>query len=86
MKTPVREHPTVEAHRRKAVPETISGPLGAAWLRRLCLDAGADDVGILEIDCPALAGERQHIQRAFPHTRSLISFVLRIPGVRLTEL
>ena len=68
----------MEAHRRKAVPEKISEPLDAAWLRQLCLDAGADDVGFLEIDRPALAEERPHIQRAFPHTRSLISFVLRM--------
>ena len=30
------------------------------------------------MDRPALGGERPHIQRAFPHTRSLISFVLRM--------
>ena len=78
MNTPLKEHPTVEAHRRKAVPEKISEPLDAAWLRQLCLDAGADDVGFVEIDRPALAEERPHIQRAFPHTRSVISFVLRM--------
>ena len=31
-----------------------------------------------KFDRPALAEERPHIQRAFPHTRSLISFVLRM--------
>ena len=45
---------------------------------RYALDAGADDVGFVEVDRPALGGERPHIQRAFPHTRSLISFVLRM--------
>src|SRR2546423_15271937 len=78
MNTPIKEHPTVEARRRKTVPAKISEPLDAAWLRQLCLDAGADDVGFLEIDRAALAEERPHIQRAFPHTRSLISFVLRM--------
>src|SRR5436189_314088 len=76
--TPLKKHPTVEAYRRKAVPEKTCEPLDAAWLRQLCLDAGADDVGFVEIDRPALAEERPHIQRAFPHTRSLISFVLRM--------
>jgi epoxyqueuosine reductase QueG len=74
----IEEHPTVTAHRLKATVEKTSEPLDAAWLRQLCLDAGADDVGFLEIDRPALAGERPHIQRAFPHTRSVISFVLRM--------
>jgi ferredoxin len=78
MNTPLKEHPTVKAHREKPAPEKVSQPLDAAWLRQLCLDAGADDVGFVEVDRPALAEERPHIQRAFPHTRSLISFVLRM--------
>src|SRR3954453_4471149 len=78
MITPVKEHPTVRAHRQKPALEQTSSPLDAAWLRQLCLDAGAEDVGFVEVDRPALAGERPHIERAFPHTRSLISFVLRM--------
>src|ERR1041384_1321485 len=72
------EHPTVRAHRQKQASQNTSGPLDAAWLRQLCLDAGADDVGFVEVDRPALAQERPHIQRAFPHARSLISIVLRM--------
>src|SRR5581483_8659695 len=75
MKTPIKEHPTVIAHQQRPAPEKVSEPLDDAWLRQLCLDAGADDVGFVEIDRPALAEERPHIQRAFPHTRSLISIV-----------
>jgi len=78
MNTPAREHPTIKAHRQRPVVQKTSEPLDAAWLRQLCLDAGADDVGFVEIDCPALGEERPHIQRAFPHTRSLISIVLRM--------
>ena len=78
MNAPIKKHPTIEAHRRRLVPEKISEPLDADWLRQLCLDAGADDVGFVEIGRMALAGEQPHIQRAFPHTRSLISFVLRM--------
>src|SRR5256886_1152187 len=79
MNSPVNEHPTIAAIRaRQTQPPKISEPLDAAWLRQLCLDAGADDVGFVEADRPALAGEHPHIQRAFPHTRSLISFVLRM--------
>src|SRR5438094_2478237 len=76
--TPLKKHPTVEAYRQRAMREKTSEPLDAGWLRQLCLDAGADDVGFVEIDRPALAEERPHLQRAFPHTRSLISFVLRM--------
>src|SRR4051794_979313 len=78
MNTPVKEHPTVKAHQAGQVRPQRSEPLDAGWLRQLCLDAGADDVGFVEVERPALAGERSHIQRAFPHARSLISFVLRM--------
>src|SRR5947208_16304715 len=73
----VNEHPTIAAIRaRQTEPPKTSEALDAGWLRQLCLDAGADDVGFVEVDRPALAGEHPHIQRAFPRTRSLISFVL----------
>ncbi|MCC7373760.1 MAG: 4Fe-4S ferredoxin [Verrucomicrobiales bacterium] len=52
--------------------------LDADWLRRLCLDAGADDVGFVDLAHPELADERPHIERAFPRTRALISFVVRM--------
>src|SRR5262245_16992275 len=54
------------------------GVLDAAWLRQLCLDAGADDVGFVELERPSLSEERPHMERAFPRTRSLISFVVRM--------
>jgi hypothetical protein len=53
MNTPVKEHPTVRAHPQRPALPHISEPLDAAWLR-LCLDAGTDDVGFVEIDCQAL--------------------------------
>lgn len=52
--------------------------LDAGWLRQLCLDAGADDVGFVDLSHPDLAAERPHIERAFPRTRALISFVVRM--------
>jgi epoxyqueuosine reductase QueG len=52
--------------------------LDADWLRRLCLEAGADDVGFVELERPALAEERPRIEQAFPHARSLISLVVRM--------
>src|SRR5580765_5779544 len=78
MNTPLKEHPTVLAHHQKSALSRTSEPLDADWLRQLCLGAGADDVGFVEVNRPALARERPHIHRAFPHARSLISFVLRM--------
>jgi Fe-S-cluster-containing hydrogenase component 2 len=73
------EHPTVQDFRRRApavspVPERLD----AAWLRQLCLDCGADDAGLVEIDRLAIRDQRADILRVFPHARTLVSFVCRM--------
>jgi ferredoxin len=72
------EHPTVRAYRARPLAPAASEPLDADWLRALCLEAGADDVGFVELERSGLAQERPHIERTFPPTRSLISFALRM--------
>ncbi len=59
-----------------AVDETRM--LESSWLRQVCLDAGADDVGFVSVNSPALAEERPHVERAFPRTRTLVSLVVRM--------
>jgi Fe-S-cluster-containing hydrogenase component 2 len=78
MNIPIKEHPTVKAYRQKPALEKTSGPLDAGWLKQLVLDAGADDVGFVEIGRPALDDQREDILKAFPHTKTLISFVIRM--------
>src|SRR5437868_10590390 len=76
----LEEHPTVQRIRLKTVssvpPKNES--LDAGWLKQLVLDAGADDVGFVEIGRPALDDQRDDILKAFPHTKTLISFVVRM--------
>jgi ferredoxin-NADP reductase/Fe-S-cluster-containing hydrogenase component 2 len=76
----LEDHPTVQRMRLKTVnsapPKKES--LDAGWLKQLVLDAGADDVGFVEIGRPALDDQREDIFRAFPHTKTLISFVVRM--------
>ncbi|MGW6928582.1 4Fe-4S binding protein [Lentzea sp. NPDC054927] len=70
-------HPSVRAVlARQAVspPEVID----AAWLRDLCLSAGADDAAVVSLDHADLAGEREHVLGALPGTRSLIAMVFRM--------
>ncbi len=81
----LEEHPTVKALREK-IPLASSGAhheskipaLDAAWLKQLCLDAGADDIGFVEIERPELAEERRYIEAVFPTTRTLISLVCKM--------
>ncbi len=75
------EHPTVRRfHERAATTATERTPekLDAEWLRTLCLEAGADDVGFVEINRSELDDQRDHILSFFPHTGTLISFTCRM--------
>src|SRR5215207_7382667 len=76
----LEDHPTVQRIRLKTV--STGAPekqlLDATWLKQLVLDAGADDVGFVEIGRPALDDQREDILKAFPHNKTLISFVVRM--------
>jgi Fe-S-cluster-containing hydrogenase component 2 len=76
----LEEHPTVQRIRLKTAPPVPlkKESLDAPWLKQLVLDAGADDVGFVEIGRPALEDQREDILKAFPHTKTLISFVVRM--------
>ena len=76
----LEDHPTVQRVRHKTAPSVPSKTesLDAGWLKQLVLDAGADDVGFVEIGRPALDDQREDILKAFPHTKTLISFVVRM--------
>jgi ferredoxin len=70
------EHPTVRkmmAHRSEP-----PGVIDTDWLRRICLEAGADDVAFASVDDPALASEVEHVDGALPGTKSYISLVVKM--------
>src|SRR6516162_1705337 len=74
------EHPSIKRFHERPTDAKSSLPvvLDAQELREIVLKAGADDVGFVEIDRAELAAERDDILRFFPHTKSLISFVVRM--------
>jgi NAD-dependent dihydropyrimidine dehydrogenase PreA subunit len=76
----IAEHPTIKKLRESGRLADGESParLSAAELRKLCLEAGADDAGFVEIDRPELSSEREHILRAFPRAKSLIALVCRM--------
>jgi hypothetical protein len=77
----LKQHPTVihfyqqEPAQATPVPPTR---LDADWLRQLCLDAGADDVGFVAIDRPEIVDQRADLLAVFPHTKTLVSVVCRM--------
>jgi len=77
----LEDHPTVKRYREQA--EAISASkapntLDAEWLKQQVLEAGADDVGLVEINRPELADYRADILEIFPQTQTLVSFVRRL--------
>lgn len=75
------EHPTVQRfyeHAGTSGDTASAQVLDAAWLRQLCREQGADDVGFVEIDRPALAAQRADLMGLFLPTRALISLVCRM--------
>jgi transcriptional/translational regulatory protein YebC/TACO1 len=75
------EHPSVKhfyEDKAKQGEAPTNQVLDAAWLRKLCLDAGADDVGFVERERPEIADQKVDIENVFPRTRTLISVVCRM--------
>jgi ferredoxin len=75
------EHPTVKQFREREASGTEAAQLpmlDSAWLRQVCLEAGADDVGFVEAGRPEIADQKPDMLAAFPHTKTLVSFVLRM--------
>src|SRR5258707_3139807 len=71
------DHRTVIRFRQNEA-ETPPKSLDVAWLRQVCLDAGADDVGFVAVDRPELDDQRPEILALLPGTRALISLVCRM--------
>ncbi|MCZ6753002.1 MAG: 4Fe-4S ferredoxin, partial [Acidobacteria bacterium] len=55
------EHPTVKRFYELEAASTEPprpAKLDSAWLRQLCLEAGADDAGFVEMERPEIADQR----------------------------
>jgi NAD-dependent dihydropyrimidine dehydrogenase PreA subunit len=74
----LEEHPTVVKMRQQPDDVRPTEQLDESWLRQLCLDAGADDVGFVHIDRPEIADQKDDLEAALPGVKVLISFVSRM--------
>ena len=58
------EHPTVVRYREKiekSVPSEVPEMLDSTWLKTMALKAGADDVGLVEMDRPEIEADRGNL-------------------------
>ena len=76
----LENHPTVKRYRerRQETDRRPASPIDADRLRKLCLEAGADDAGVTTLDAPALEGEGEEMLAVFPAARSVIGLVCRL--------
>ncbi|ANW66503.1 (4Fe-4S)-binding protein [Mycobacterium sp. djl-10] len=72
----IADHPTVRTVLARSSPKP--GVIDAGWLRQICLEAGADDVGFASVANPALASEAEHVEAALPGARSYLSLVVKM--------
>ncbi len=73
----LEDHPTIVATRSKALP-ILQKSIEANVLREICIEAGAADVGFVNLNRSEMDQEREDILRLFPATKSLISIVCRM--------
>src|SRR5579862_6898796 len=79
--TQLSEHPTVKQFRAaeaNGAAQHKPESLDREWLRHLCLEAGADDAGFVEIDRAEIADQRSEILSLLPGTKTLVSLVMRM--------
>ncbi len=58
------DHPTMKWWREQSTsaPSIIMAPLNSDALRSLCIEAGADDVGFVEVDRPSIAHQQSEVK------------------------
>jgi epoxyqueuosine reductase len=61
--------------RRKSMSKH-NGTCAAGVIKKICLDVGADDVGLVDLDRDALQKEREGILHVYSLTRSIISIII----------
>ncbi|HKO13487.1 MAG TPA: SCP2 sterol-binding domain-containing protein [Acidobacteriaceae bacterium] len=75
------DHPTVKQFQAKQATGTGQARphvLDREWLRQLCIEAGADDAGFVEIDRPEITEQKPDILWLLPGTKTLVSFAMRM--------
>lgn len=77
----LEEHPTVKLFlKRNGSDSQPLHPqvLDSEELRKICLTAGADDAGFVEIDRPALADQTSDLLELMPETRTVVTLAYRL--------
>lgn len=77
----LKEHPSVVKFWEKNnsdIKQVQNSKLEAVWLKGICIEAGADDVGFVEIGRKEISDQRDDIMAEIPNTKSIIILAFRM--------
>lgn len=72
------DHPTVRKVRARPPAPVPQAPVSAERLKAIARRCGADDVGLVEIDRPALDDQRAFVRQVYAGTRTVLGFAVRM--------
>lgn len=81
------DHPTVKAYKEKK--DTVlkrQNILEASWLKKVAIDAGADDIGIVDLARDSLTEYRQDLMDVMPEAKSIMALTFRVNQTHLKSL
>jgi ferredoxin-NADP reductase/Fe-S-cluster-containing hydrogenase component 2 len=78
-KLKIEDHPTAKAALAKLQNQVGKQELlDSDWLKKIALECGADDAGVVELSRPALANEKTEVLSRHPWTQTLLAYVVRV--------
>jgi len=81
------DHPIVRAYREgKINPPKPTAILESTQLKKMALNAGADDAGLVDLSRDAMADYRQDLLAAMPDTKSVMTLAFRVNQNHLKSL
>jgi epoxyqueuosine reductase QueG/putative sterol carrier protein len=73
------DHPTIKWYEENpAQGEPSLEKLEPTVLQKICLDLGADDIGFVEIDRPALTSQKADLLELMPEVKTIVSLAFRL--------
>lgn len=73
------DHPTIKWYDEKpAQGEPSPEKLEPTVLKKICLELGADDMGFVEIDRPALSSQKADLLELMPEVKTIVSLAFKL--------
>jgi epoxyqueuosine reductase QueG/putative sterol carrier protein len=84
----IEAHPTVQEYRHQlsATKPEEAAEIKADWLKKIALDAGADDAGFVNIDRASMADYRQDLLYVMPDVQTVMAMVFKLNRSSLRTL